>query len=572
MAADLENQGALADKKLLFRSYTNLGSSLWQQFRRDEAVVWFDKAYATKPDDQKAKTNKAVSHIYRGETQAALAILNEVTATSPDCFEARYLISCVHLEQGNFDQATAVLEEQPFDSDEYFEALAQAYLRREDFPKAVAAARAALAENDKSTEARVMLANSLGFPLVQRRMRRDITAFSLAEAERQQICEAIELGEAAVKVFRAQARSFQLGELLTNLSAFYEVAGDDERAAQAAKEAAELAPQNVTALSNCWASQMRLGKYAEAYDTAGKLMQCGERLSGKVRQLESLLMNSDHERLLRESGSDPDLTGELLKEPRLFELKAHAQFELHQIEAAFDTIKDGLARFPGEPRLHCVRASLFEDLGQLDAAREDLDLAEKLAAGNDPRTLLQATMFHFHRSDWSAAAQRFAKLGADSIYSPFLDNYLVCLHNLQKYLERFALATKAIAARGGFNATLHELAARCAYNANDLLSARQHFETLVQHGGGKAASHQKMLAQVYLRLDETDKAFALLKKAHARSSKDIDLLIRIEFCFHAKEATQRSGWIWFRCCERSWQRSSGTHGFRQSGAGLPAGG
>ena len=60
MAADLENQGALADKKLLFRSYTNLGSSLWQQFRRDEAVVWFDKAYATKPDDQKAKTKVTI--------------------------------------------------------------------------------------------------------------------------------------------------------------------------------------------------------------------------------------------------------------------------------------------------------------------------------------------------------------------------------------------------------------------------------------------------------------------------------------------------------------------------------
>jgi tetratricopeptide (TPR) repeat protein len=324
LVADLENQGALADRKLLFRAYANLGSSLWQQFRRDEAVAWFDKAHATKPDEQKAKTNKAVAHIHRKEFQAALDILNEVIATSPDCFEAHYLISCVHLEQDDVNRAIVVLEDRPFDSEDYSAALAQAYLRREDYPKAAGAARAALAKNGTSIEAKVMLANSLGFPLVQRRMRREILAFSLTEAERRQICEAIELGEAAVKVFRAQARSFQLGEMLTNLSAFYELAGDDERAALAAREAAQLAPQNVTALTNCWASQMRAGKYADAYDTAGQLMQCGERLVGKVRQLESLLMSSEHERLLQESGSHPDLTDKLLREPRFFELKAHA--------------------------------------------------------------------------------------------------------------------------------------------------------------------------------------------------------------------------------------------------------
>jgi predicted Zn-dependent protease len=86
----------------------------------------------------------------------------------------------------------------------------------------------------------------------------------------------------------------------------------------------------------------------------------------------------------------------------------------------------------------------------------------------------------------------------------------------------FALATKAINVGQTFNPTLHELAARCAYNANDLLGAEKHLEKLVQHDTAKAVDHHKMLAQVYLRLDERDKAFAVLKKAYARKSTDID--------------------------------------------------
>jgi predicted Zn-dependent protease len=529
LVADLETLGALVDKKLLFRSYTNLGSSLWQQFRRDEAVVWFDKAFDTKPDEKKARTNKAVGHIYRREFQAALAILNELKAASPDCFEAHYLISCVHLEQGDVDRAIAVLEERRFDHDDYFEALAQAYLRREDYPKAAEAARAALAKNGESREALMTLANSLGLPSARRRIRGEATAFSLTDADRQQVLEAIQTGKAAVKLLRAQDRSFQLGEMLTNLSVFYELAGDDESAAEAVKEAAEFAPQNITTLRNLWAAQMRLGKYADAYDTAGKLIQLGEKLTGKLRQLESLLLQSEYERLLQETANDRELAGELLKHPQFFEIKAHAQFQLHQIEAAFATIKEGLVRFPDAGRLYTARASLHDELGQLDAAREDLDRAEKAVAGDQLRTLLQAAMYYYYHSDWSAAAQRFARLGADSTHSPFLDNYLVCLHNLGQFLQCFALATKAITANPNFNATLHELAARCAYNANDLSAAEKHFDKLVQHRTARVVEHQKMLAQVYLRLDEPDKSLAVLKKAHARIPNDLDVLIGLSF-------------------------------------------
>jgi tetratricopeptide (TPR) repeat protein len=529
LVADLEQLGEIVNDKLLFRSYTNLGSSLWQQFRRDEAVIWFEKAFETMPSDEKAKTNKSICHIYRKDFAAALTILNDIKVTNPDCFDAYYLTSCVYLEQENFDKTITTLEERHFESVHYYEALAHAYLRGDKFSKATEAANKALAMNDKSIEGLVALANSLGFPLVYRRMRREITAFSLTEIEHQQILEAIQTSEVVVKILRQQARHFQLGEMLTNLAAFYELAGDEENAAKTAKEASEVAPLNITTLRNLWSSQMRLGKYGIAYGIAGKMIQLGEKLNGKLHQLESLLLNSEHERLLRECDSNAEILGELKKEPNFIAIKARAQFECHQIEEAFATIKDGLVQFPENARLYTARASICEDLGQTDAAREDLERAEKTAERDAPHAVLQAAMYYYYHGNWPDAAQRFAKLGADSIYSPFLNNYLVCLHNMGQFPQCFALSTKAISISQTFNPTLHELAARCAYNANDLLGAEKHLEMLIQHGTPKAVDHHRMLAEVYLRLDERDKAFAVLKKAYARKSTDVDILIGLSF-------------------------------------------
>ncbi len=540
LVTELEAMGARADRNLLFRSYTNLGSSLWQQFRRDEAVGWFDKAFATQPNEQKAQTNKAAAHIHRKEFNEALTILEELRKADPDCFEAHYLISCVHLELGEADQAIAVLESRQFDCDDYFAALAQAYLRCGNYPKATEAAKTALTKNHKSTEAMVMLANCLGFPLVQRRMHRETTAFSLTESERQQILEAIHNGEIAANALRKQARSYQLGEMLTNLSAFYELAGDDEKAAEKAKQASEFTPHSVTTLTNLWAAQMRLGKFSHAYDTAGRLIEIGEALSGKLRQLESLLFDSKHDRLLEEAVSSEELTQRLLADPHYWELRAHAEYELHQIETALATIADGLAKFPADARLLCLRALLRENLGQLDAAREDLRQAEESPEGGGPRVVLQSAIFHLHRGEWSGAAQRFARLGAESIHSPFLDKYLICLHNLGQFTQCFALATRALEAREAFDPTLHELAARCAYNANALPAARRHFETLVQHNTAKVIDHQKLLAQVYLRLDDPDKALGVLKKAHARAPKDVDVLILMSFVSSLKKQHQEA--------------------------------
>jgi tetratricopeptide (TPR) repeat protein len=239
--------------------------------------------------------------------------------------------------------------------------------------------------------------------------------------------------------------------------------------------------------------------------------------------------------MLKELNADPKLSEQLANNPLTFELKAQAEYDIHQIDTAFETLKEGLTKFPQHARLFCLKASLHKNLGQFDSAEKDFKLAENSPNGDDARTALQVAMFYLHRKDWSAAMQRFSKLGAESIYSPFLDRYLICLHNLGRHLECFNLATKALSAKTEFDPTLRELAARCAYNANDLPSAKKHFEELVQRGSGKMVEHQKMLAQVYLRLDEADKALAVLKKAHALAPKDVDVSIGLSFAFSLKK-------------------------------------
>ena len=530
LVADLESQGDLVDKTLLFRAYTNLGSSIWQQFRRDEAIPWFEKACVTKPDEPKAKTNKALCHVQRKEFPEAISILERARAADPNAFDPVHLLSSVCLEQGDGAGALKILNERVYEANGYFSALAQAYIRNEEFAKAAAAARKALEIDGKSLEAQIVLANSLGFPLAQRRMLGEERSLSLTGEERSLILEAIKLSETAAKTLRNQDRHFQLGELLTNLSAFYELVGDGEKAAEAAKEAAGFAPNSASTLTNLWAAQMRSGKYADAYHTAGHLMQVGEMLKGKLRQLEALLMNSEAERLLQECDDKNELTAELHKDPKFFELRANAFFQMHQSDLAFATIKDSLTDFPDDARLIAARAFFLEELGQVHAAQEDLERAEKCSSSRN-RLLIVAhvAMFFYRQKQWAQAADRFVKVGADSIHSPLLGYYLTCLHNAGSYSQCFSLATEAIAVRPTFDAPLYELAARSAYNSDDLTAAENYLNHLVRRNTGEILEHQKMLAQVYLRLDEPGKAYDILKKAHAQHPKDVNILIGLSF-------------------------------------------
>src|SRR5260221_4868120 len=138
-------------------------------------------------------------------------------------------------------------------------------------------------------------------------------------------------------------------------------------------------------------------------------------------------------------------------------------------------------------------------------------------------------MFFYRQDNWEAAAKRFVKLGSESYHSPFLGKYLTCLFNLREYPKCFELAWKAIAANPAFDEVIHDLSARCAFNSNDLAAAEKLLDQLVRHNTRNLLEHQKILAQVYLRLDDPDKAFALLKKAHAKAPNDMDVLLALSF-------------------------------------------
>lgn len=530
VVSDLESQGNFADKHLLFRAYTNLGSSLWQQFRRSEAIPYFEKASEIKPEDLKAKTNKALCYVEKGDFPLARSLLDEARAANPNSFDPIYLLSSLSLEEGNAPAAIRILKERAFETDDYYSALAFAYLRNNEYAGAENAARRALAIDADCLQAQIALAHSLGFPLIEARLRPGAESIGLTEAEHSQILEAIRTAEGVIQTLRKQARSHQLGEVLANLSAFYGLGNDHDKALSAAAEAATLVTDDAAVLINLWAAQMRLEKFSDAYETAGRLIQFGEKLQGKLRQLEALLMDSQAERLLRESEADPEVLGQLRREPRFFELRANAFFQSHETNIALDVIKEGLAAFPNHGRLLTARACFLEDLGQIDSAREDIENAEKAAsADNLAYVLAQAAMFFYRQRQWQAAIERFSRGGADSIYSPFLEVYLTCLHNARNYSLCFELSTAAIRAKAKFDPMLYELAARSAYNSDNLKAAEHYLDQLVRRTTGDGVQHQAMLAQVYLRLDEPGKAYDVLKKAHAHKRQDLNILIGLSF-------------------------------------------
>lgn len=125
LIVDLESLGTKADVKLLCDSYLNLGTSLWQQHRREEALPYFEKASRMCPGETKTKTKMALCHLHRKEWDKALSILNIIRTEEPNNFESLYLIAAIQTEHDELDSATATLKSQSFEIDNYYLALAQ---------------------------------------------------------------------------------------------------------------------------------------------------------------------------------------------------------------------------------------------------------------------------------------------------------------------------------------------------------------------------------------------------------------------------------------------------------------
>jgi len=112
-----------------------------------EAEASFKRAVAIRPDDQRAATLQALSHLSRNDATRAFAELSALSAQGSQTYADRALLSA-HLNRGDFNAAlaaaTTLVKKSPDDASA-FEALGRVHVARKDY----AAARAAFEQAKK---------------------------------------------------------------------------------------------------------------------------------------------------------------------------------------------------------------------------------------------------------------------------------------------------------------------------------------------------------------------------------------------------------------------------------------
>ena len=297
---------------LLLRSYLNLASSLWEQSRQNDAAIWFDKAYALNPNDWRSKRGRAFALVSRNLVDEALAIFEEIRQLRSN--ESEHLCNQAWILKNyeRFGEAIQLLEATPFDDVYYHSILAFSYARAERYEDAEKSAGKALQCDPVSEVAQTALSFAIGFPIIQKRTRRETVQFALSEEERSRLLGAISHAETAADTLRKKGRLNVLFDVLSNLTAFYPAVGDCEKAAVAANEALQIIPNDNTILKNLWCIQMRLFKFDDAAGTAAKLQKLDDSMEWWERRGEALIQAGRAQEVIdswQSSKDDPRFTG-----------------------------------------------------------------------------------------------------------------------------------------------------------------------------------------------------------------------------------------------------------------------
>jgi tetratricopeptide (TPR) repeat protein len=85
----------------------NIGASLQSLHRDAEALAWFDRVIAMKPDFHMASRNKALSLIQLGRFDEAIATLKHVGTHEPDNADVEWNLSLLQLMAGDFEAGWA---------------------------------------------------------------------------------------------------------------------------------------------------------------------------------------------------------------------------------------------------------------------------------------------------------------------------------------------------------------------------------------------------------------------------------------------------------------------------------
>ena len=524
---DLEALKDVNDSELKLKCSLNIAACLWEQNKIDDAVVWFEKSFALNPNDWRAMRGKAFALVHQNSVEKALEIFRRIRLERPN--ESEHVCNEVWLlkNTGRVQEAIQLLESRVFEDEIYYAILSFAYSRADRSGDAETAARKAFQLKPKSELVLMALSFAIGFPVIQRRARRETLQFVPSDDERKKLLEAIDYAEQAAIILRTNVRIVSLIDVLSNLTAFYPAVGNCERAIIIAGEALQYVPNDINILRNLWCSQMRLGQFGEAIQTAGKLEILDDPVDWWKRKSEAQILTDKSQAVLDSWDS--------IKSDRRFSenmdcvaILASAYSKRHRTEEGIRILDEALIRSPSNPCLLTQRGLLLEVVGKISEARADFENAEKSPSSEfRAQCLLDFGRFLYFRHEWKTAAERFKTLGAESVHHPLFSSYLICLFNQGVFRESLELAEQAIKQEPGFVEDIYAIAARCHYICNNLPRAKELLDILVGKVTARELEHRKLLASVYSRMDDLPQAHDLLLRCLKLKSDDQDALYLI---------------------------------------------
>jgi Flp pilus assembly protein TadD/predicted nucleic acid-binding protein len=526
LVEDLESQGDRADKMLLFRSYSNLATSHWEQDRPNDAVPFFKKAVALFPDDHRSKRHRVVLCLAEDDNEGALAILRELMKELPNDSGIVCNAAIVLKALGKPLEAMAMLEAKTFEDSDYYGFCATILNDLGRYSEAEDAARKGLTVENDSFSSRVALAAAIAIPIIRARTDGKSLRIWPDEKERVRLLEAASLLEKALDSVKQMNRTLVFRDALANLPPINLLLGQTDKALLYGRELQKIDPEDISVLSNLWCAEMREDHLEEASvigETLFKLNPSIESWEKKVYPLIQLRRNEEIPNLFeKDSVAFPGLKDS----SDSISLVAHAYSGNHLTEKGLQFVNEHIQRFGESAPLIATRAALQEDLNLLTEASQSFQKAKELATSKEKAEIAtNAAYFKYRHNDWEGAARDLDELGASSIYAPHFRAFIVSLFNSKQFARCIDLCEDAIENFEHVPDVAYVLAARAHFFGDNFIRAKELLDLAVSKGKAIDFEVRKMLAFAFWHLDEADKAIDLATKAVSEKENDRDLLL-----------------------------------------------
>jgi tetratricopeptide (TPR) repeat protein len=520
---DMIEAGPLANKELLFRSHLNHSTLLLLKERLEEAKIALEKAREIFADDKRLHRHHAALLSHEGKREEALGIIRRLRELEPD--EPKNIADEIALlhdlrRDGELERLVDSIKIEDADvncSKSY------ALLRLERFEEAMTSARLATQLKPDAEGPWIALAYSVGFPVVKQLASEKHSQISPTIEESLRLDEAIKAAVKAEGILQKRGRKDLLDDVQGNLLAFYILACRHE-------EGLALALRMNLSSAN---SEVALGNMCQVFLINEKklnALQASEALAAKLGTAESkiqratiLIFAGKAKAALDDLAELRGIDDKVAKDPHWIAAFADAHFALHHADEAISLLKEGLAIHPESALLNLELAKIMAGIQRDDQALEYFQRAEQLAPEH-PEILSYFGQFLYFAGNWTGALEKFEKIGARSPLNPLFPRLLVCTYNAGKFdecLDHVHLWTSSSTA---VNETVYGIGARTAIALNEWPLAKELLESLVAKGDSRSLENLKLLAKVYLRLDDKQEAYTLLSRSLSDESKDVEAL------------------------------------------------